>query len=117
MLDIYDRMYNDLEIREVIYAVDKRTGLEPLQLKIDNKTIEEVPLEREVDKTLRYLDFIGSLVKQRLLTVDDIQSLRFEIREILTFPTIVDYYNYHIGIKINYDNLLYLKEIVTKSSE
>ncbi|THF53016.1 hypothetical protein E6C50_02065 [Flavobacterium supellecticarium] len=112
MFNIFEKLYNDHEIRDVLYAVDKRRGFEALEEKLNNKTIDEVPLERALDKTLRYFDFVGSLVRQKLLDKSDIQSMKLEISEVVNYPTIKRYIDYHIEIGINYNDLFYLKKIL-----
>ena len=56
ILDILDRLYNDIEIRTIIYAVDSGKDVE--EIKFGGK------LEKEADKTIRYFDYLGYLQKK-----------------------------------------------------
>jgi hypothetical protein len=54
---IYDKFYNDKDISKIIYYVDRDLNLDKIKFNGD--------LEIEADKTLRLLDLIGKLLKDK----------------------------------------------------
>ncbi len=89
---IYDRFYNDNEIRTLLYSLDKHKttanltptliaalppGALPLikteEIKVDGQ------LELAADKALRFLNYIGGLAKDGALRKSDVALFRYEI--------------------------------------
>lgn len=70
ILEIYDRFYGDHEIREVLYYVDRNENLGKIGFKME--------LERQADKTIKFLDFIGHQLKQKQIRTRDINSFIYE---------------------------------------
>lgn len=111
ILSIYDRLYNDVNISKVLYAADYQKGLEKLKDKLTHRKPGDVELENELDRALRYLDFIGSLLRQRMIRKTDLAPFEYAIGTILSEKTIVEYIDYQKEIKVNFDNLDYLRQL------
>jgi hypothetical protein len=121
ILHIFDKLYNDEDILQVLYAVDKNYGLEGLGDKViimkENPAYdykEKVLLEKEVDKTLRYLDFIGVLLNSGQLKKKDLAPFRYELKKILNNSILSDYIGYLDLIGANFENLKYLRQEIKK---
>jgi hypothetical protein len=76
IIAIYDRFYNDTEIRKILYVVDKEER-EMEKIKYNGR------LEKEADKTLRFLQYIGQLINDKQLKLSDIHLFKYEIDTIL----------------------------------
>lgn len=83
LIDIYDKFYNNKEINEILYSIDKEKQLG--EIRYGGK------LEIAADKTLRFLDLIGQLIKDKQLTKRDIQGFKYEINIILNNAEIIKY--------------------------
>jgi hypothetical protein len=100
--DVLNRLYNDAEVRAILYSVDSGKNVKEI------KYLGE--LEMQADKTLRYLDYIGYLVKKRHLKKGDLKPFEYEISRILNNEEIRSYYDnwlQSIGVQLLY--LKYLK--------
>jgi hypothetical protein len=100
ILSIYDRFYNDVDIKKILYYVDRDEHLDKI------KYLGEY--EFEADKTLRFLDFIGKLVKDKQLKKNDIYSFKYEIGVILNNLEVKHYLQSLLDEGIILDNLEYL---------
>ena len=108
IFSIFNRIYDDKEISSVLYAADKNEGLDELQKKVLNKDIKTAFLEKETDKTLHFLNYIGRLIKDNHIDKKDLTTFTYEIKTILENEIIRDYISYLKSIKVNLDNLKYL---------
>ena len=61
--DILNQLYNDIEVRKIIYSVDSGQNVNEIRFR--------GALEQEADKTLHYFDYIGYLIKERKLRLKD----------------------------------------------
>src|SRR5689334_17247333 len=59
VVEILNRLYNDREIRTIIYAVDSGENIQEIRY-LGN-------LEQQADKTIQYFDYIGYLIKENNL--------------------------------------------------
>jgi hypothetical protein len=100
VLDILNRLYNDLEIREIIYAVDSGTNLDEIKYGGD--------LEQQADKTIQYFDYIGYLIRKKSIRLIDVKPFKYEITRILNNTEVIAYINWLRGIGVSLDNLKYL---------
>lgn len=107
--NIFERLYDDESIVKVLYAADKDEGLEEIKQKVLLHIESKVELEMEVDKTLRYLDYVGSLVKGKYLSAKDLTPFKYEICVVLNNEDIMGYWEHLNTIKITFNNLDYLK--------
>jgi len=98
VLDIYNGIYNDEDIRKILYTVDSKDSSE---IRFQGE------LEREADKTLRYFDFVGHLIKDKSLSKSDVSPFKYEIGRILKNKDVKEYIKWleQIGIELN--NLKY----------
>lgn len=101
VLKIYDALHNDKEIEEVIYKVDSN---ETSEIKYKGT------LERQADKTLRYFDFIGQLIKDKHLKPHDIEGFKYEIKRVLFNKDVRDYILWLKSINVNLDNLKFMED-------
>lgn len=108
LLSIYEKLFEDDEIRAVIYATDKNLGLDELKEKAEGNRIGIAKLEKETDKTLMYFEFIAQLVNDNLLSLIDLTPFRYELHEVLTNKVILAYKSYQERIKVSFDNLNWL---------
>ncbi len=99
LIEIFNRLYCDNEIRKIIYAVD--TGKDVSEIKFQGK------LEKEIDKTLRFLDFIGHLIKDKSIRKKDIDTFRYEIGRILENEEVIKYIKWMKTIGVSLENLEY----------
>jgi hypothetical protein len=83
IINIYDRFYNDKDISKILYYADKELNC--------NKICYDGEFERETDKTLRFLDLIGQLIKDRHLNKNDIHIFKYEIEIILNNVEVRNY--------------------------
>lgn len=97
IIGIYDRFYNDTDIRKILYYVDK-------DLK-ENKIRYNGELEMEADKTLRFLDLIGQLIRDNQLRKKDIRPFSYEIDVILNNTEIRSYLQFMTDAGVNLKNL------------
>ena len=104
--DILNRFYNDTEIRTIIYAVD--SGRNVNEIKFGGQ------YEQQADKTIKYLDYVGHLLKEGNLKQNDIKPFRYEIGRILKNGTVEKYINWLIQIGVSLENLDYLKKTTEK---
>jgi len=98
VLEIYNRLYQDLDIRKIIYTVDSGDSSE---IRFQGK------LEKEADKTLRYFDFIGHLIKDKSLTKEDVSPFKYEIGRVLKNQHVKEYVDWLETIGIDFENLRY----------
>jgi hypothetical protein len=98
VLDIYNGIYNDEDIRKLLYTVDSGDTSE---IKFQGE------LERETDKTLRYFDFIGHLIKDKSLSKKDVAPFKYEIGRILKNNDVIEYIEWLERIGIELKNLKY----------
>ncbi|QPH40574.1 hypothetical protein [Pedobacter endophyticus] len=110
LLNIYDRLYSDPDIAKALYAIDKGSGLEELASKQVSEKYHVAALEMETDKLLKYLDFIGALVKTKKLSLKDLKPFSYELSIINDNVQLTAYRNYLSSIKVNLNNLHYLLE-------
>lgn len=101
VLDILNRLYNDQEIRTIIYSVDSGQNL--------NEIKYQGNLEQQADKTIQYLDYIGYLINEGSLNLNDIRPFKYEINRILNDSTVIEYINWLRSIGVTLDNLDSLK--------
>lgn len=108
ILDILDRFFGDLEIKKILYSVDQ--GLDTNEIKFGGK------LEQQADKTIKYLDYIGRLIKQGELKRKDIGTFKYEIKRILNSSPVQEYIIWlkNIGVSLEHLNQLdYIKQMKT----
>ncbi len=107
IFSIYEKLYCDVEIRDILYIVDKNGNeLNELQRKIaDSDTPKIVQFEKELDKTLRYFDYIGNIFKNGYLTKKDLKMFEYELKTILSYPIVKQYLNYLNEINVNLTGL------------
>lgn len=100
--DIFKQFYNDDEIKKLLYAVD--SGNDDEEIKFGGK------LEQEGDKTIRYLDYIGYLIKEKHLKRSDINAFNYEVKRILGNEYVKKYIEDWLKKlpNMNLDNLKYL---------
>jgi hypothetical protein len=96
---LYDKLYNDAEIRALLYALDKEKGLEEIK---PNKALEQA-----ADKTLRFLDFVGGLLKNGTLRPRDIASFRYEVNLVSLGP-LQEYITHLRENGVHLDNIDYV---------
>lgn len=101
VLDILNRLYNDNEIRMIIYSVDSGQNLDEIRY--------QGKLEQQVDKTIQYFDYIGYLIKEGNLKLNDIRPFKYEINRILNNTKVIEYINWLRSIGVALDNLDNLK--------
>ena len=100
IFELYNTLHNDDEIMQIIYSVDKNR--ETNEIRFNGK------LEKQADKTLRYFDFIGLLIKDRDLIPHDIIAFQYVINRVLKNEDVKKYIKWLEGINVNLDNLKYL---------
>jgi hypothetical protein len=110
VLSVYDKLYNDTQIRDALYAADKNIGLEELERKVIQKDTSIVKMEIEVDKALRYINLIGLWMKGKKLNQKDILAFKYEISELLKNKIIYDYIIYLKTIKVDFSGIDYIYE-------
>jgi hypothetical protein len=95
VLQVINQLYNDNEVRAIIYSVD--TGRNVAEIRFGGN------LEKEADKTLRYLDYIGYLIKDGSINRSDIIHFKYEINRILHHQEIINYIQWlqTIGVQLN----------------
>lgn len=99
VIDVFDRLYSDNEIRKILYVVD---------LEKDTSEIKFGGLlEKEIDKTLRFLDFVGHLIKDGSIKTKDIEPFSYEVGRILQNENVVEYINWLKSIGVRLENLKY----------
>jgi hypothetical protein len=106
VLDIIDRFFDDNEIKTILYSVDQGRDID--EIKFGGK------LEHPADKTIKYIDYLGRLLKQGDLKQKDIVTFRYEIKRILESKGVQNYIEWLLLIGVNLDNLKnfdYLKQI------
>jgi hypothetical protein len=101
LLELFNNFYGDKEIREVIYYVDSGPSDKSIKFKGS--------LEKQADKTIRYLDHVGQFVKDGLLDKKDIASYRYEIKRILENDEMKNYVKWLNDIGVKLDNIKYLQ--------
>lgn len=106
--DILDRFYNDYEMRTIIYAID------------GGRNINEIrfggQLEQQADKIIKYLDYIGYLLKEGSLKIKDIKPFHYEINRILNNNAVKKYIEWLLTIGVTLENLNYLLIESSKTS-
>lgn len=98
--EVLNGIYNDLEVRKVLYSVD--TGTETDEIRFGGQ------LEKEADKTIRYFDYVGYLIKQGNIRRTDIEPFEYEINRILHNPIVLEYISWLRGIGVRLDYLQFL---------
>jgi len=104
--DIMNRFYDDVEIRTIVYAGD--SGRDVHEIKFQGK------LEQQADKTIRYLDYIGYLLKDNKLKAKDLKAFRYEMTRLLKNSIMQRYVEWLTGIGVSLENLEYLEKIIDK---
>ena len=98
VIDIYNQVYQDEDIRKIIYTVDSG----------DSSKIKYLgELEKEADKTLRYFDFVGRLIKDKSLTKQDVLPFKYEIGRVLNNYNVKEYIKWLESIGIDFEYLEY----------
>ena len=101
VLEILNKLYNDSEIRTLIYSVDTNTNVDEIRYR--------GALEQQADKTIQYFDYIGYLIKNGNLKLDDIKPFKYQISRILNNGNVKNYIKWLREIGVTLDNLKYLK--------
>jgi hypothetical protein len=104
--EIMNRFYDDKEIRTIVYAVD--SGRDVCEIKFQGK------LEKEADKTIKYLDYVGYLLKDKKLRRTDLRPFKYEMSRIFKNSTMQDYIKWLVEIGVSLENLDYLKKSIEK---
>lgn len=107
--DILNRFYSDNEVRIIIYSVD--SGQNVQEIKFMGK------LEQQADKTIKYFDYIGYLIKEGDLKQNDISPFKYEINRVLNDKTVQEYIDWLKKIGVPLDNLKYLKNNATRTTK
>lgn len=102
VIEILNRLYNDKEIRTIIYSVD--SGRNVNEIRFGGQ------LEQQADKTIQYFDYIGYLIKEGNLKLNDIRPFRYEINRILNNGTVQEYINWLRTIGVTLEHLNYLTD-------
>ena len=99
--DILNQLYNDIEVRKIIYSVDSGQNVNEIRFR--------GALEQEADKTLHYFDYIGYLIKERKLRLKDTRPFKYEINRVLDNEKVHAYIKWlrEIGVPLEY--LSYLR--------
>ena len=100
--DIINWFYSDNEIRTIIYTVDSGHNVKEIKFK--------GLLELQADKTIKYFDYIGYLIKEGDLKQKDIRPLKYEIDRVLNKGTVQEDINWLRKIGVPLENLKYLKK-------
>ena len=102
VVEILNRLYNDKEIRTIIYTVDS------------GRNVNEIRFggifEQQADKTIRYFDYIGYLIKEDNLKFTDIRPFRYEINRILNNVRVREYIDWLRTIGVTLEHLKYLTD-------
>ena len=83
IFDILGILYNDHEIRSIIYSVD--SGINTNEIRFQGA------LEKEADKTLQYFNHIGYLISLKDLNKSDLKPFKYEIQRVLNNNIVRDY--------------------------
>jgi hypothetical protein len=111
-ISMYDRIYGNPDVIKVFYRVDKEPIIESIEHKVDaalsnsdvNKSFYLAEFEKEVDTTLKYLDFIGFTYKRGDIKYVDLEPFEYELKNFLEHQSIRKYLNYlksSHGLKFN----------------
>ena len=73
--DIVLKFYEDIDIRDIFYKIEYNN------FKYTSR-FHESDDERKMDKMLAYLDVLGVLAKKKVIKVDDLEPLYYEISRI-----------------------------------
>lgn len=100
LLSIFDKFYNDKEINKILYILDKEDN--PKGIEFGGE------LEKEIDKTLRFLDLVGKLLRDNQINKNDLIAFKYEINCILNNSKVKDYFKWleNNGIVLNNIKLL-----------
>jgi hypothetical protein len=101
VVEILNRLYNDKEIRAIIYCVDSGRNVNEIRYGGE--------LEQEADKTIQYFDYVGYLIKEGNLKSEDIKPFEYEITRILTNEVVCTYIDWLRGIGVALQHLSYLR--------
>ena len=97
-INMYDRIYGNPDVAKVFYLVEKMPKIVSLEEKVDRAisggSYYYAEHEREIDMTLKYLDFIGHSAKKGDIKYIDLQPFEYELRHILEHKSILKYLNY-----------------------
>lgn len=99
VVTLYDKLYNDPEIRSLLYALDKEQDLAEIN--------PRKKLEQAADKTLRFLDFVGGLIKNGSLRRHDIYSFEYEL-QLLKHQALQQYQRHVMAHHVQLNNLEYV---------
>lgn len=110
IFSIYTKLYDDPSISRALYAIDKNIDLEELRMKVkelpssNQSTYSIVKLEKELDKTLQYFNYIGLLVKNNHLKLDDLGVFKYHLDQLFKCPVVIDYRIFleHLDFKFAY---------------
>lgn len=104
--EMMNRFYDDVEIRTVIYAVDSGRDVHEIRFK--------GRLEQQADKTIRYLDYVGYLLKENKLKKQDLRPFKYEITRLINHRVMNGYIQWLKSIDVNLDNLEHLRMAIDK---
>jgi hypothetical protein len=98
LLDMIDRIYSDNEIKKLLYSIDQ--GKDEEEICFGGK------LEKEADKTLTYLNYIGHLSEDQSINKKDLKPFEYELKTILENESIKAYiaWLHKIGKHLDYLN-------------
>ncbi|UKT66021.1 hypothetical protein [Pedobacter mucosus] len=108
LLSIFNKLYNDPDIAKALYAIDKRIGLNELAAKQITDKYNVASLEMETDKLLKYLDFVGALLKAKKIKCKDLEPFGYEFKIIKENTDLIAYRKYLKTIDVKLNNLDYL---------
>lgn len=97
LLDILDRFMGDKDIKLILYSVDCGHDIEEIRF--------GGTLEQPADKTIKYIDYLGHLLKKNDLKESDISVFRYEIKRILNSPAVQEYISWLKRIGVSLENL------------
>lgn len=100
ILEILNRIYNDDDVRTIIYAVDRGENV--------NGIVHLGQLEKQADKTIKLFDYIGFLIKEGNIKSTDIKLFRYEINRVLSNTTVINYIDWLKRVGVPLDNLDYI---------
>lgn len=105
VLEILDRFFGDSDVKTILYSVDQGRDIE--QIRFGGS------LELQADKTIKYIDYLGRLLKQGNLKKNDMDTFKYEIKRILESQAVQEYINWlkSIGVTLDYlKSFTYLNE-------
>lgn len=104
MFNLFSQIYNDNDFIKVLYYTDNNNN--------NGSIAHGGDLEKEADKSIKYLNYLGTLLQNRSIEMVDVLSYGYEFERIIKNEEVKEYIKWLKIYKVKLDGLDYFISIL-----